>query len=193
MKKYIITLLISLFGAQVSAVAKVNIVSATEDLAYFARAIGGEYVSVKAIAAPNLDPHFVEVRPSYMMKLRKADIALKVGLELDLWMDRIIDGSHNSDVMVVDCSQNIKPLEVPTFKADASYGDLHRFGNPHYWMDPANAPLMAKPILEALVARDAEHREYFTARYDSLMSEIATAAAEIKDSAAVAISLISES
>jgi len=141
--------------------AKIKVVTSTNDLGYFARQIGGDYIDVSSIAPPKADVHYIEVRPSYMMKVAKADVVLKIGLELDMWIDRIIDGSRNNHLEIVDCSRNIKPLEVPTFKADARYGDLHRFGNPHYWIGPQNVKPITDAIVEGLATADPEHAEQF--------------------------------
>ena len=144
-----------------SSSAKVKVVASINDLVYFTKQIGGDLVDVTAIAPPKADVHYVEVRPSYMMKVARADVVLKVGLELDMWMDRIIDGSRNNRLEIVDCSHYIKPLEVPTFKADARYGDLHRFGNPHYWIGPQNVKAITDAIVEGLANADPEHADIY--------------------------------
>ncbi|MEW5993666.1 MAG: metal ABC transporter substrate-binding protein [Candidatus Zixiibacteriota bacterium] len=170
--KYTLVLVIAacLFGAHVEA--KVRVVASTSDLAYFAKAIGVEHVEVSSIASPTADVHYIEVRPSYMVKVKKADVVLKVGMELDLWMDRIIDGSRNSKLQIVDCSKYIEPVEVPTFKADARYGDLHRYGNPHYWLGPQNVAPVTQAILEGLSAADPEHARQFEQNRDAFLSEL---------------------
>ncbi len=137
--------------------AAINVVTTTPDLAEFVRAVGGDQVEVYSINRGDRDPHYVEVRPSYMLKVRQADILFKIGMELDLWIDGIIDGSRNSELRVIDCSERIVPLEVPGFKADARHGDLHRFGNPHYWLDPDNVPFIIETITQALDEFDPEH------------------------------------
>jgi ABC-type Zn uptake system ZnuABC Zn-binding protein ZnuA len=147
-------------------------VASTSDLAYFAQVAGGDLAEVSRIAAPNADIHFIEVRPSHMLKVSKADIALKIGLELDMWMDRIIDGSRNSRLIVIDCSKYIEPLEVPSFKADARYGDLHRFGNPHYWLTPTNVKPITDAIVEGLAAADPEHADLFRRNQAAFLSAI---------------------
>lgn len=162
----------------------IHVVSSTTDLAYFAQAIGGDKISVTTIASPLHDPHFVEARPSSMMKLRRADVALKVGLELDLWLDNLVDGSRNDDIIVVDCSRDIRPVEIPAFKADARYGDLHRYGNPHYWMSPENVPAVTVVILEALCEVSPQNCDEFTMRRDSLVAVIDQGVRQLKDSAA---------
>jgi ABC-type Zn uptake system ZnuABC Zn-binding protein ZnuA len=137
--------------------AAINVVTTTPDLAEFVRAVGGDQVEVYSINRGDRDPHYVEVRPSYMLKVRQAEVLFKIGMELDLWIDGIIDGSRNNQLRIVDCSEHIVPLEVPGFKTDARHGDLHRFGNPHYWLDPANVAPLIETITRALGSIDPEH------------------------------------
>ena len=141
---------------------KVKVVTSTSDLAAITREIGGNLVKVESIARGNQDPHYIEVLPSHMLKVKRADIYLKVGMELDLWADKIIGGSRNRDLVIVDCSENIKAREIPTGQIDASMGDIHRFGNPHYWLDPLNGPVIAESIVRALSLKDPEN----TAKYE---------------------------
>lgn len=154
------------------ALAKVKVVTSTSDLAWLTQRIGGEQVEVEAIASPKADIHYVEVRPSFMRKVAKANLVFKVGLELDMWMDQIIDGSRNGDLTVVDCSRYIEPLEVPTFKADARYGDLHRFGNPHYWLGPDNVEPITMAIVEGLAQVDPESADLFRSRREEYLVEL---------------------
>ena len=164
--------------------AAVKVVAATSDLAYYARTIGGDKVEVSSIASPTADLHYVEVRPSYMVKLRDADLALKVGLELDMWMTRLIDGSRNDKVKVVDCSEYVHPMEVPTFKPDASYGDLHRFGNPHYWLTPDNLEPITQAIAEGLAEVDPADAETFNKNRDAFLASVREQLPSIKEMAA---------
>jgi zinc/manganese transport system substrate-binding protein len=145
MKKQIIlfTLLSFCFG-------KVRVVTSTTDLADIVKTIGGDRVTVTSIARGNQDPHYVEILPSYMFKVKKADIYFMVGMELDLWAKSIINGSRNRHIDVVDCSIEIEKMEIPTGTVDARMGDIHRFGNPHYWLDPNNGKRIAKLIAEKL-------------------------------------------
>ncbi|RMF09939.1 MAG: zinc ABC transporter substrate-binding protein [Candidatus Neomarinimicrobiota bacterium] len=166
MKKFIVLFLVN------SLFAKVNIVASITDLADIAATIGGKEVKVTAIAKGTQNPHYVEVLPSYMLKVRRADIYLKVGMELDLWSQQIIDGSRNGRVRIVDCSQNIKRLEVPTGKVDASQGDIHRLGNPHYWLDPENGVIIAETITEALSAVDPKHQELYQTNLEAFRREL---------------------
>jgi len=168
--KYIFML--AALSLSTAAEAKIKVVTSTSDLAYFAAQIGGDLIEVEAIASPKADIHFVEIRPSYMTKVAAADVAFKIGLELDMWMDRIIDGSHNGRLIVADCSKYIEPLEVPTFKADARHGDLHRFGNPHYWLGPQNVKPITEAIVEGLTKADPQHEARFRENQQAFLAEI---------------------
>lgn len=151
---------------------KVRVVAATSDLGYFAERMGGDLVEVDVIASGNRDVHYIEVLPSYVLKVRRANIYLKVGLELDLWSQPIIDGSRNGDLRVIDCSQGVAPLEIPTFKPDARYGDLHRFGNPHYWLSPDNVPVICHNIAAALVHLDPANARIYESNRDAYLEEL---------------------
>ena len=170
--KTILAILAVLIFQIPSANALVKVVTSTSDLAYFARSIGADKVEVSSIASPDADLHYVEVRPSYMVKMRDADLVLRVGLELDSWIERIIDGSRNSKLKKVDCSKYVTPLEIPTFKADASYGDLHRYGNPHYWLSPANVEPITRAIAEGLTSVDLGNESVYEDNRAKLLAEI---------------------
>ena len=160
---------------------KVKVVTSTSDLAAITREVGGNMVKVESIARGNQDPHYIEVLPSHMLKVMRADIYLKVGMELDLWADKIIGGSRNKDLVIVDCSENIKAQEVPAGKVDASMGDIHRFGNPHYWLDPLNGSVIAESIVRALSLKDPEN----TAKYEDNLRIFVEAITKFQESWAV--------
>jgi ABC-type Zn uptake system ZnuABC Zn-binding protein ZnuA len=152
--------------------ARVRVVASTTDLGSIASEVGGEQVDVASICRPNADPHRVEVLPSYMVRVSRAQVYLKVGLGLDPWADAIIDGSHNGDLMIVDCSRGVSVLEVPTGKVDASMGDVHPNGNPHYWLDPRNGAVVARTVAEALAREDPAHAADYAARAERLAQEL---------------------
>jgi zinc/manganese transport system substrate-binding protein len=143
--------------------AKIKIAASTNDLGSIAASVGGDQVEIVAIARPAADPHRVEVLPSYMVRVSRAQIYLKVGLGLDQWADPIIDGSHNAQLTIVDCSAGVSVLEKPAGKVDASMGDVHPQGNPHYWLDPRNAAVVAQTVAAALGKLDAAHVDLFSA------------------------------
>jgi len=144
-----------LLAMALPAHAAIKIAASTTDLGSIAKSVGGDLVEVVAIARPNADPHRVEVLPSYMVRVAKAQMYLKIGLGLDQWADAIIEGSHNGKVAVVNCSDGVSVLEKPTGKVDASMGDVHPDGNPHYWLDPGNAAVVARNIAAQLSKLDA--------------------------------------
>jgi ABC-type Zn uptake system ZnuABC Zn-binding protein ZnuA len=110
-----------------------------------------------------------------MVKVSRAQIYLKVGLGLDLWANAIIDGSRNSHLMIVDCSQGVRVLEVPTGRVDASMGDVHPSGNPHYWLDPRNGAVVGRNIAEGLARVDPAHADQYRARAEAFAKEAETA------------------
>ncbi|MCX5782576.1 MAG: metal ABC transporter substrate-binding protein [Elusimicrobia bacterium] len=171
MKKTLV-LFLTLFVAGISSVysAQVKIASALPDLGSIASYIGGDKVEVFSIAKSNSNPHFVEVLPSYMIKVSRADIYLKVGLSLDQWSDQIIDGSRNNHLETVDCSNGISVLQKPS-KVDSSMGDVHPEGNPHYWLNPSNGIVIAKNILEALKKEDPENSAFYEKNYEKFKTD----------------------
>lgn len=161
-----------------AAAARIRIVASTTDLASIAATVGGDEVEVAFIARPQSDPHQVEVLPSYMVRVSRAQLYLKVGLSLDQWANQIIDGSRNGKVQVLDCSAHITPLEVPAGRVDARQGDVHPNGNPHYWLDPRNGGIVAGDIAEALGRLDPPHADQFRARAAAFVRDCEAAVAE---------------
>ena len=172
MKKLLICLLFVLLCTSTSN-AEIRIVASTSDIASIAEDIGGALIKVDYICKGRSNPHSVEVLPSYMIKVARAHLYLKVGLELDFWADPIIDGSRNGKLVIVDCSKGIKPLEVPTEKVDASMGDVHAQGNPHYWLDPNNGFQIATNILNGLIQVDPVNSQAYRAGYEQFKSTLA--------------------
>jgi zinc/manganese transport system substrate-binding protein len=153
-----------------SAAAKLRVAASTTDLASIAASVGGDQVEVFAIARPNADVHRVEVLPSYMVQVSRADLYLKIGLGLDPWADGIIDGSRNAKLKVLDCGTEITPLEKPA-SVNASMGDVHPFGNPHYWLDPRNGAIVAREIAAKLGGLDPAHAAAYAARAEAFAKE----------------------
>lgn len=158
----------------IAASARIHVVASTTDLGSIASVVGGDHVDVVAINRPNADPHHVEVLPSYMVRVSRAKVYLKIGLGLDQWADQIIDGSHNGDVMIVDCSRGIEALHKPTGRVDASMGDVHPNGNPHYWLDPRNGGIVARTVAEALGRVDPAHADQYADAADAFASRCAS-------------------
>lgn len=158
--------------------AKINVVASITDLADITSQIGGKHVNTMSIARGPQDPHYVEVLPSYMFKVKRADMYLMVGMELDQWAKQIIDGSRNADLRIVDCSHDISALEIPTQKVDASMGDIHSLGNPHYWLDPRNGKSIARTIATHLKEMDPEHSSEYDANLTTFIASLDNLEAE---------------
>lgn len=158
-------------GLATTAGAKIRVVASITDLGSIASAVGGDQVEVQAIARPTADVHHVEVLPSYMVRVSRAQLYIKVGLGLDQWADQIIDGSRNDKLTVLDAGERIDALEKPTGKVEASMGDVHPNGNPHYWLDPHNGTVVAREIAEVLGRLDPAHAADFTARAEAFARE----------------------
>jgi zinc/manganese transport system substrate-binding protein len=152
-----------LFATPGAALAALKVVASTNDLASIAASVGGTAIEVSSIAKPGSDVHRVEVLPSSMVRVSKAALYLKVGLGLDQWADGIIDGSRNPKIKIIDCSQGVTILEKPS-SVSAAQGDVHPFGNPHYWLDPRNGGIVAGTIADAFAAADPAHAADFRAR-----------------------------
>jgi len=161
--------------------AAVNVMASTEDLADLARQVGGDKVKVESIARGYQDPHFVEAKPSFILKLAKADLLVVVGRELEIgWLPPLIQQSRNAKVQpgaegYLDASLTAKILEIPTGQITRAMGDVHPQGNPHYWLDPGNGRHIAKAIVEKLSKMDAADAAYFQSRYDDFDKRLAEA------------------
>src|SRR5579872_746478 len=153
------------------AASKLNIVTATQDLAAITREITGDHANVDSIAKGYQDPHFVEPKPSFLLKLMKADLLEVVGLELEIgWLPPLITQSRNAKVQVgangyLDLSRYCQILEIPQGQITRAMGDVHPLGNPHYWLDPENGRRMAKAIQEKLSEMRPDEAAYFAQRY----------------------------
>jgi zinc/manganese transport system substrate-binding protein len=163
MKKLLIVFILLISS---HSLADVNAVATTTIIYDLVKNIGKDKVDVDYLCRGNQDPHFLEVMPSYMLKLRKADLVFKVGLDLEKWLPQLIDGSRNTNIEVIDLSQDIDKKEVPTTKMDARYGDVHPYGNPHYYLDPLDVKIMVKEIYNALVTQDPENAGYYEKNYN---------------------------
>ncbi len=168
--KILALVLMSLFLLSHPVLAKkLKIVAATEDLASIARLIGGEEVEVFSIARGYQDPHFVDAKPSFIVKLQKADMFIQAGLGLEIgWAPQLLDGSRNGKIMpggrgYLDASRGVPLLEAPRGDPAAlrAQGDIHASGNHHYWLDPRRGKIIAKNIYRALASIRPEKQALF--------------------------------
>ncbi|HVR60279.1 MAG TPA: metal ABC transporter substrate-binding protein [Polyangia bacterium] len=173
----LMALLIGL-GAPRAARAKVNVVASIETLADLARQVGGDRVEVKSLARGYMDPHFVEPKPSLVIDLNRADLLVHVGLELEIgWLPPLVLGARNPRIQLgqpgnLDASTGIHVLDVPATKIDRSLGDIHAQGNPHYWIPPASAAIVAREIAERLASIDPAGKASYDARLAAFLAEL---------------------
>jgi zinc/manganese transport system substrate-binding protein len=160
--------------------ATVNVVTSTEDLGSLTREVGGDKVKVEALGKGYQDPHFVEAKPSFILKLNKADLLVVVGRELEIgWLPPLIDQSRNARIRpgadyYLDASLTARILEIPTGQITRAMGDVHPLGNPHYWLDPDNGRRIAQAIQGKLAQISPADAPYFSERYadfDKRLSE----------------------
>jgi len=163
------------------AAAAVNVVATTEDLATLAREVGGDKVKVEALGRGYQDPHFIEAKPSFILKLHAADLLVLVGRELEIgWLPPLLQQSRNAKIQLgaagyLDASLTARILEIPTGEITRAMGDVHPLGNPHYWLDPENGRRIAKAIEQRLAQLDSADAAYFAARYSDFDSRLTQA------------------
>ncbi|HTI55890.1 MAG TPA: metal ABC transporter substrate-binding protein [Verrucomicrobiae bacterium] len=175
-----------------AAASRIPVVATTTDLKALVEAVGGDLVDVDALARGSQNPHDLEVRPSLMVKVRRADLLVMNGLELDQWAEVVVQGAGNARVGPgapgrVDASAGLLVLEVPQARVDRSMGDVHPVGNPHYSIDPGMAAGVTANIVEGL-ARVApqsrpvfeRNRQAFLARVDQALARWTTEMAPFK-------------
>jgi len=172
---------LALLAAAPPTGAAVNVVATTEDLADLTRQVGGDRVKVEAIARGYQDPHFVEAKPSFILKLAKADLLVAVGRELEVgWLPPLVQQSRNAKIQpgadgYLDASLTVRILEIPTGQITRAMGDVHPLGNPHYWLDPGNGRHIAKAIADKLSRMAPADAAYFATRYADFDRRLAEA------------------
>ncbi len=160
---------------------KINVVTATTDMAALTQEVGGDNVNVEAIAKGYQDPHFVEAKPSFLLRLKGADLLITVGLQLEIgWLPPLIAQSGNKNIQVgaagyLDASQFAEILDIPTGQVTRAMGDVHPLGNPHYWLDPDNGRRIAKGIAAKLGQMDPPNAAYFQQRFQDFDKRLSTA------------------
>ena len=168
MKRLIIAFITAIGVCQ--AAGKLNVIAATEDPAAIAAEVGGDRITVEAIAKGYQDPHFVEPKPSFLLKLQKADVLLVVGLQLEIgWLPPLITQSRNGKIQVgangyLDLSRFCEILEIPTGEVTRAQGDVHPLGNPHYWLNPENGRRIAKALRDKFSELRPDDTAFFAQR-----------------------------
>jgi len=161
-----------------NAVAKVNIVGTLPVFSSLAEEVGGDRVEVTSLARGNQDPHFLDAKPTYVVALNKADLLIHGGLDLEVgWLPPILVQARNSKILPnspgnVNAAQGLNILEIPKTLVDRSMGDVHPAGNPHAWLDPRNAKLIAANIYQHLAKIDPEGKAYYEGRLQDFLNRL---------------------
>jgi zinc/manganese transport system substrate-binding protein len=162
------------------AADRIHVVATINDLRLLAEAVGGDLVETDTLARPAQNPDDLEVRPSHMAKVRRADLLVINGLDVDAWVEAIVVGANNPKVVPgapgrVDLSLGIPVLEVPTVRVDRSMGDVHPAGNPHYYLDPGLTPQVTAALVDALARVAPQHRATFETRRQEFLERVSLA------------------
>jgi zinc/manganese transport system substrate-binding protein len=164
--KTFIPVAVAIIASLANVEARLIVVATTPDLAAIAKEIGGDKIQLTTLARPTEDPHFVDAKPSFIVKLNKADALIHGGAELEAaWLRPLLDGARNAKIVSaakgdVRCCEGVQMQEVPA-TLDRSQGDIHAAGNPHYLVDPENAKIVAHHIADAFGQLDSVNREFY--------------------------------
>jgi zinc/manganese transport system substrate-binding protein len=165
-------------GSAPAGAEPLRVVASIETLADLARRVGGEKVAVESLSHGYQDPHFVEAKPNLMVTLNRADILLRVGLDLEIgWLPPLVQGSRNDKIQLgqagdVDCSTFIDVIDIPAVKVTRAMGDMHPLGNPHYWIPPVHALRIARGIADRFKRVRPNDAGYFEQQLDKLLADL---------------------
>ncbi len=179
--------LVALAALSTQAQADVAVVATVPDLAAIAKEIGGKKVTVTSLSLPSQDPHFVDAKPSLVLKLNKADLLIAVGLDLEVgWLPGLQTQARNSDILsggsgYLDCSTAVTVRDMATGSVDRSSGDVHPAGNPHYLYDPAQAAACAKAIGAKLVKLDSANAKLYKKGLKKFLAKLKKAKKQWED------------
>ena len=182
MRRSVIAALVIVVGVLVAtresdAAGKLRVVATIPDLASLAEAVGGDLVQVDTLTRGTQNFHEAEVRPSMMLKLRKADVLIENGLDLDAWADVAVNGANNPNIIRgavgrIDISRGVPVLEVPSVRVDRSMGDVHPLGNPHFSLDPGLAPVITQNIVDGFARLVPQNRAAFEKNRQAFLARL---------------------
>ncbi|HTT69777.1 MAG TPA: metal ABC transporter substrate-binding protein [Anaeromyxobacteraceae bacterium] len=150
--------------------AALEVVTSVEGLAAIAREVGGARVAVTSLSRGIQDPHFVDANPNLAVELRRADLLVDVGLDLEIgWLPPLVNQSRNPDIQPggsrrLTAASAVAVEEVPTGPVDRSLGDLHPAGNPHFLSDPRAVANIARALAKKLGEIDPAGADYYRQR-----------------------------
>ena len=176
-KRFCLFIVILLCFFSVTMAGIIKVVTTTTDMKSITELIGGNKVSVSSIATGYQNPHFVDPKPSYIISLTKADMFVTVGLDLETgWSPLLLSSSRNNKIQkgsqgYVDASAGVNLFQVPS-SANRAEGDIHIYGNPHYWLDPLNGKVIARNIANGLERIDPSNKTFYEANLQAFFTKI---------------------
>lgn len=178
----------AMLATATAAMGEVRVVASTSSMAMLAREVGGPQVSITTLAPPDRDPHYLLARPSMMVALRRADLLVAVGGELEVgWLPAAIQGASNPKLLpgqpgYFEGAAQIDLIETGQ-TADRSRGDVHPMGNPHYYLDPVRMATVARALAARLGAIDPANRDMYAARATAFSKAVDLRAAQWRQQA----------
>ena len=168
---------LAMAGGAAQGADKLRVVTTIPDLKSLTEAVGGDLVEVDSLARGTQNLHEAEVRPSMMVKLRRADLLIENGLDLDGWAEVAVQGANNPKIIRgapgrIEVSRNVPVLDVPAGRVDRSMGDVHPLGNPHFTLDPGLVPIITQNILDGLARLAPAHRAAFEKNREAFLARV---------------------
>ena len=169
-----------------SAFAKLRVVATLDDFSSLAESVGGDKIEASALGKGYQDPHFLDAKPSFIVRLSRADLLIVAGLDLEIgYLPPLIDQSRNAAIHpgnrgYLDASMGCDILQRPTAQVTRAMGDVHPYGNPHYWLDPENGRAVARSIAAKLSELDPSNASAYAANLAAFEAKLTQKEAEWK-------------
>jgi ABC-type Zn uptake system ZnuABC Zn-binding protein ZnuA len=169
----------SLAASQARAEGRIRVVTTTTDLRSLTEVVGGDLIEAVSLVPANFDAEEYQPKPQDVLRLKQARLVVRVGLDYDLWFDRLLETAAARDLRrggqgYVDASFAIAPLEVRGVAVGPGDGHAHGSGNPHYWLDPKNAEFITANIAEGLARIDPAHAKIYEANRQAFLAGLST-------------------
>ena len=174
-------MLVVLAAGLASAEARLSIVATLPDLGAITRALVGDLGDVQIATRPGQNPHDLEIRPSQILLVSRAEILVRNGLTEDAWIDPVVESSGNPRLLrgspsVIEAVHGVEILKVRTGPIDRSLGDVHPTGNPHFTLDPGNVPTVSATIVAGLSRLRPDLANQLQANRRRFLDDVAAAA-----------------
>jgi ABC-type Zn uptake system ZnuABC Zn-binding protein ZnuA len=158
---------------------RIRVVTTTTDLRSLTEAVGGDLIEAVSLVPANFDAEEYQPKPQDVLRLKDARLVVRVGLDYDLWFDRLLESAASRELRrggsgYVDASYGIAPLEVRGVAIGPGDGHAHGSGNPHYWLDPKNAEFITANIMQGLARIDPANAKTYEANRQAFLVRLST-------------------